>query len=156
MHIWFQHWIHLASLQEKLIRDLHRGGLSGHLDCDKTIASVKDKLKRDIGAIVRKCYTCQVSKGQVKTLVFAYIRMFPTTFRRIWLWTLCSGCLVRNEVWILFLLDDRFSKMAYFIACKKIADASNMAKLLSRKVVRLHEVAKSITYDRGTKFLSHF
>ncbi len=56
----------------------------------------------------------------------------------------------------IFVIIDRFSKMAHFLTCKQIAGASRIARLFFRKVVRLHEVLKTITYDHDNKFLGHF
>ena len=57
---------------------------------------------------------------------------------------------------LITVVVNRFTKMAHFVACHKTDDASYVADLYFKEIIRLHRVPRTILSNRDTKFISHF
>ena len=151
-----------CSMRELLVREAHSGGLMGHFGIRKTLDVLSDHffwphMKRDVERLCKKCITCKQAKSKV--MPHGLYTPLPITSEP---WVDISMDFVlglprskggRDSI---FVVVDRFSKMAHFIPCHKTDDATHVAGLFFKEIVRLHGIPKTIVSDRDVKFLSHF
>jgi hypothetical protein len=151
-----------CSMRENLLKEKHSGGLAGHFGHDKTFSKLNGSyfwpgMRTDVKKFVDRCRICHHTKGKRKNtglyqplpiperpwdaMSIDFILGLPRTQRR------CDS---------IFVVVDRFSKMAHFIPCQKTSDTTHIVNLFFKEVVRLHGLPKSIISDRDTKFVGHF
>jgi transposase InsO family protein len=58
-----------------------------------------------------------------------------------------------DSIWVVV---DHLTKVAHFIPMKTTYTSARLAKIYMNRIVCLHGVPKSIVFDRGTQFTSHF
>jgi hypothetical protein len=156
-----------SSMREFLVCEAHGGGLMDHFGIRKTLYMLHKqffffffflpKMKRDVERVCARCMTCRQAKSRV--LPHGVYTPLPVPSAP---WVDISMDFVlglprsRKGRDSIFVVVYRFSKMAHFISCHKIDDATHIVDLFFREIVRLHGVPKSIVFDRNVKFLSYF
>ncbi|WVZ70704.1 hypothetical protein U9M48_019347 [Paspalum notatum var. saurae] len=142
--------------------EAHGGGLMGHFGVYKTREVLAahffwPRMRADVERLVARCTTCQKAKSRLNNHGLYMPLPVPTS---PWLDISMDFVLglprTKKGRDSIFVVVDRFSKMAHFIPCHKTDDASNVAELFFREIIRLHGIPNTIVSDRDAKFLSHF
>jgi len=134
----------------------------GHFGVKKTEDMLSDhfywpQMRRDVERYVARCTTCQKAKSHLNPHGLYIPLPVPSAhWKNISMDFVLGLSRTKKERDSIFVIVDRFSKMAHFIPCHKSDDATHIADLFFREIIRLHGVPNTIVSDRDTKILSHF
>jgi hypothetical protein len=149
-------------MRKNLLKEKHSGGLVGHFGHDKMLSKLNGsyfwpRMRIDVRKFVDRCRICQHTKGKRQNTWLYQPLPIP---ERLWDTVSMDFILglprTQRGYDSIFVVLDRFSKMAHFIPCQKTNDATHIVNLFFKEVVRLHGLPKSIISDQDTKFVGHF
>ena len=151
-----------SSERAKMIWEAHYSRVAGHFGTEKTVAVLQKyfywpKLRQDVNRYIRSCTACAIAKPSIKKQ--GLYTPFPTpngpweSISMDYMSGLPSTKLGNDCV---FVVVDRFSKMAILTACKKSIIVEATAKLFFERVWVHFGLPQTIISDRDSRFLSTF
>jgi len=140
----------------------HDSKIAGHFGTYKTIGRVRanfywPKMDENITDYVRSCDVCQRNKV-IRHKKYGLLEPLEVPMRP---WTAISMDFIvglpksdgYTKIWVIV---DRFSKMAHFIRLRTEEDIKELALTFVKEIWRLHGLPESIVFDRDTQFTSKF
>ena len=114
-------------------------------------------MKRDMERVCARCITCRQTKFRVLPHgLYTPLPIPSAPWANIFMDFVLGLPRSREGRDSIFVVVDKFSKMAHFISCHKTDDATHITDLFFREIVRLHGVPRNIASDRDVKFLNYF
>jgi hypothetical protein len=140
----------------------HYSRVVGHFGIEKTVEMLQKhfywpKLRQEVSKYIRSCTACAISKPTTKKQ--GLYTPLPTPDRP---WEsismdYMSGLLsTKQGNDCVFVVVDRFSKMAILVACKKSITTEATAKLFFERVWVHFGIPQTIVSDQDSQFLSTF
>jgi hypothetical protein len=128
-----------SSMRENLLKENHSGGLARHFGHEKNFVQLNGSyywpgMRTDVKNFMNTCRICQHTKGKRQNTWLYH--PFPVPERP---WDAVSmdfllGLLrTQRGCDSIFVVVDRFSKMAHFIPCQKTSDATHIANLFFQR-----------------------
>jgi hypothetical protein len=145
-----------------MIWEAHYSRVAGHFGVEKKVAVLQKyfywpNLQHDVGKYIKSCTTCAIAKLTIKkkglytplptpsqpweSISIDYMSYLPSTKHG-------NDCV--------FVVVDRFSKMAIMAACKKNIKVEATTKLFFKRVWVHFGIPQSIISDRDSMFLCTF
>lgn len=155
-------YVPVGSLRRELMREMHDPQWAGHPGVDRMLALISrsyywPKMEDDIELYVKTCLVCQKDKHERKKQA-GLLQPLPIP-ERPWQsvsMDFISGFPKVEGMRSIFVVVDRFSKYAIFIAAPHACPAEVAAGLFHKFVVKYFGLPEDIVSDRDTRFTGRF
>jgi hypothetical protein len=151
-----------CSMRENLLKEKHSGGLAGHFGHDKTFAQLNGSyywpgMRTDVKKFMNRCRIFQHAKGKRQnTGLYQPLPVPERSWDAISMDFVLGLSRTQRGCDSIFVVVDRFSKMAHFIPCQKTSDATHVANLFFKELLDFMVYPRVLYQIRDTKFVGHF
>jgi hypothetical protein len=151
-----------CSIRENLLKEKHSGGLAGHFGHDKTFLKINEShywpgMGVHIKRFMDRCRICHHSKGKRQNAgLYKPLPIPERSCDAVRMNFILGMPRTQRGFDSIFVVVDRFYKMAHFISCQKTSDTTHIVNLFFKEVIQLHGLPRSIVLDSDTKFMGHF
>lgn len=127
-----------SSVRPLLLQESHAGGLMGHFGREKTYELLADhfywpKMRKDVERFVQRCIICHKAKSKLNSHgLYTPLPVPNAPWEDISMDFVLGLPRTKRGRDLVFVVVDRFSKMAHFIPCHKNDNVSHVADLLFR------------------------
>ncbi|GKA01220.1 ty3-gypsy retrotransposon protein [Tanacetum coccineum] len=149
-------------LRTTIVQHYHADAVGGHSGTSVTAHKVGSLfywkgLHKSVKKFIKECDVCQRNKADLA----AYPRLSQPLLVPKKIWSEISmdfivGLPKSQGKFVIFVVVDRLSKYAHFMAMSHPYTASFVAQVFLDSVYKLHGLPNSIVSDRDIVFLSHF
>ena len=131
----------------------HGSAVGGHFGRDKTLACLQGnfywpKMDKDVVHHVQRCKICHIAKAHGQnTGLYNPLPVPEAPWEDVSLDFVVGLPRTQRNKDSVMVVVDRFSKMAHFVPCNKTLDASHVANLYFKEIVKLLGILKTIVSD---------
>jgi hypothetical protein len=151
-----------TSERATLIWEAHYSWVAGHFGIEKTMVVLQKhfywpKLQQDVNMYIRSFTACAIAKPTIKKQgLYTPLPIPENPWESISMDYMSGLSSTKHENDCVFVVVDRFSKMAILTACKKNVTMAKTTKLFFERVWVHFGILQTIISDRDNRFLNTF
>lgn len=113
-------------------------------------------MDHDVSLYAKRCHVYQVGKCTSSNVGYTPLPIFEGPWINISIDFVIGLPRTTHDWDVIFVIVERFTKMAHFIVCRMTTNAAKVANMFYATIVRYHGIHKSIVFDRDTHFMNSF